>query len=102
MNATEIVETLRSLGNESTKSVLMKHGAQEPFFGVKIEDLQKLRRQIGVNHKLALELYDTGISDAMYLAGLIADDPKMSKKDLQRWAEEAPWSLLTEYTVPWV
>src|SRR5437868_1777884 len=102
MTADEIIDTLRSLGNESIKRVLMKHGAQEPFFGVKVEDLQKIRKQIGVNHELALELYDTGISDAMYLAGLIADDHRMSKKDLQRWAEDAHWGMLSQYTVPWV
>jgi hypothetical protein len=47
-------------------------------------------------------MYDTGISDAMYLAGLIADDGKMTKKDLQHWAEGAYWSMLSEYTLPWV
>ena len=102
MNATEIVETLRSLGSESTKRTLMKHGAQEPFFGVKVEDLQKIRKKIGVKYELALELYDTGISDAMYLAGLIADDARMTKKDLQRWADGAYWYMLSEFTVPWV
>ena len=102
VNATEIVETLRSLGSESTKRTLMKHGAQEPFFGVKVEDLQKIRKKIGVNYGLALELDDTGISDAMYLAGLIADDARMTKKDLQRWADGAYWYMLSEFTVPWV
>ncbi len=102
MNATEIVETLRSLGSESTKCTFMKHGAQEPIFGVKIEELQKVRKKIGVNYELALELYDTGISDAMYLAGLIADDARMTRKDLQRWADGAYWYMLSEYTVAWV
>ena len=102
MTAIEIVETLRSLGSESIKSIHMKHGAEEPFFGVKIEDLQKLRKKIGVNHELALELYDTGISDAMYLAGLIADDTRMTKKDLQRWVDGAYWYMISTYTVAWV
>ena len=102
MNATEIAETLRSLGSESTKRTLLKHGAQEPIFGVKVEELQKVRKKIGVNYELALELYDTGISDAMYLAGLIADDARMTKKDLQRWADGAYWYMLSEYTVAWV
>jgi len=35
----------------------------------------------------------------MYLAGLIADDAQMSKKDLQSWADRAYWSMLSEYTV---
>ncbi len=102
MSATHILEELKSLGNESTKRVLMNHGAREPFFGVKVEDLKKIQKRIKVDYQLALDLYDTGNSDAMYLAGLIADDAKMTKKDLQRWVDGAYWHMLSEYTVPWV
>ena len=102
MTAKEIIAELKSLGNEATKKVLLKHGAKEPFFGVKVEDLKKIQKRIKKNHQLALDLYDTGISDAMYLAGLIADDGQMTRKDLQRWIEQAYWYMLSEYTVPWV
>jgi 3-methyladenine DNA glycosylase AlkD len=102
MTANEVVSELRSLGNEVTKNTLMKHGAKEPFFGVKIEDLKKIQKRVKKDYQLALDLYDTGISDAMYLAGLIVDDAKMTKKDLQRWVDKAYWSMLSEYTVPWV
>jgi hypothetical protein len=47
-------------------------------------------------------LYATGIYDAMYLAGLIADDARMSRKDLQHWVEAATCATLSEDTVPWV
>lgn len=102
MTKDEVVEELRALGSESTKRTLMKHGAKEPFFGVKIEDMKKIQKRVKKDYALSLELYDTGISDAMYLAGLIADDEKMTKKDLQRWVEKAYWHMLSEYTVPWV
>jgi len=102
MTTREILEQLKSLGKESIKSVLMKHGAQEPFYGVKVEDLKVIQKKIKKNHNLSLELYDTGISDAMYLAGLIADESKMTKEQLQKWANKAYWSMLSEYTVPWV
>ncbi|MGE3819765.1 MAG: DNA alkylation repair protein [Isosphaeraceae bacterium] len=102
MKTQEIIDELRSLGGESTKRTLMRHGAREPFFGVKVEDLKKIQKRVKTDHALALELYDTGISDAMYLAGLIADDPRMTRADLQRWADGAYWSMLSEYTVPWV
>jgi 3-methyladenine DNA glycosylase AlkD len=102
MSVQVIIDELKSLGNESTKKVLEKHGAREPFFGVKVEDLKKIQKRITKDYKLALELYDTGISDAMYLAGLIADEAKMTSKDLQRWVKDAYWSMLSEYTVPWV
>lgn len=90
------------MGSESTKKMLVKHGAREPFFGVKIEDLKKIQKRVKMDHALALELYDTGIQDAMYLAGLIADDEKMTQKDLQRWVDKSESPMLSEYTVPWV
>src|ERR1700730_17287765 len=102
MTAQEILDQLKALGKPSIKKVLINHGAREPFFGVKVEDLKKIQKRIKKDHQLALELYDTGISDAMYLAGLIADDPQMTRKDLQRWVEQAYWYMLSEYTVPWV
>jgi hypothetical protein len=78
------------------------HGIPEPFFGVKIEDLKKIQKRVKKDYRLALALYDTGIYDAMYLAGLIADDAKMTKKDLRRWLDQATCGALCEYTVPWV
>jgi hypothetical protein len=39
MNADQILKQLPKLGNENYKKVLRRHGAQEPFYGVKIEDL---------------------------------------------------------------
>jgi 3-methyladenine DNA glycosylase AlkD len=100
--AEAIVKELRSLGTESTKRTLMRHGAPDSIFGVKIEELKKIQKRGKKDHELALALFDTGIGDAMYLAGLIADDQKMTKKDLQRWIKQASWSMVCEYTVPWV
>ena len=102
MKASEIIKELKTLGSQSIKNVLVKHGAKEPFYGVKIEELKKISKKIKGNQELAMELYDSGISDAMYLAGIIADGSKMSKKELQQWAEKASWNLISEYTVPWV
>src|SRR5947208_13517407 len=98
MTASEIVEELRPLGKDSYKKVLLNHGIKEPVFGVKIEDLKKIQKRIKKDYQLALDLYDTGIYDAMYLAGLIADDLKMTKKDLKRWVEKANSASLCDYT----
>src|SRR6516225_1036504 len=102
MTAADILAELKPLGHESHKKILLNHGAREPFFGVKVEDLKKIQKRLKHDYQLALDLYDTGISDAMYLAGLIADDAKMTKKDLQHWAEEAYFPLMSECTVAWV
>lgn len=101
-SAAAIVEELRKLGSESIKNVLRKHGATEPFFGTKITDMKPIQKRLKKNYQLAKDLYATGISDAMYLAGLIADETQMTKADLQAWLDKAPWYMISEYTVPWV
>jgi 3-methyladenine DNA glycosylase AlkD len=102
MTVEEILAEIQPLGKESYKMVLLNHGVQEPVFGVKIEDLKKILKRSGTDYQLALALYDTGIYDAMYLAGLMADDLKMSKKDLKGWVKKANCYSLAQFTVPWV
>jgi hypothetical protein len=102
MTTKEILEEMKALGSDSYKKVIFNHGVKEPCFGVKISDLQKIQKRIKKDYQLALDLYDTGNYDAMYLAGLIADDAQMTKKDLQRWIANATHSPLAGSTVPWV
>ncbi|MFT7301518.1 MAG: 3-methyladenine DNA glycosylase AlkD [Akkermansiaceae bacterium] len=99
MTVMEIMAELESLGSEQTKKTLMRHGALEPLFGVKIGDTKPLQKKNKKNHELALELYETGNSDAMYLAGLIADEEKVTKTQLKQWAKKAPWPLIANSTV---
>lgn len=63
---------------------------------------RKSKNELSLNYELALELYDSGNYDAMFLAGLIADDARMNKRDLQRWAEKAYGGALPGATVAWV
>ena len=102
MTAADILRELKPLGSESIKKILLKHGIQEPLLGVKVEHLKKIQKRIKKDYQLALDLYDTGIYDAMYLAGLIADDRRMSKKDLQHWLDTATSLPLCGFTVAWV
>jgi 3-methyladenine DNA glycosylase AlkD len=71
MTTDEVMLELSKFRNEQTKKVFTRHGAREPFFGVKVGDLKILVKKIKTDHKLALELFKTGNSDAMYLAGLV-------------------------------
>jgi 3-methyladenine DNA glycosylase AlkD len=100
--AETILAEIRPLGRESYKKVMLTHGAREPIYGVSIEELKKIQKRVKRDNELALALYDSGVYDAMYLAGLVADDERMTKKDLQRWVDGAYCPGLAEYTVPWV
>lgn len=100
MTAKSILAELESLGKPSYKRVLCdNHGVKEPCFGVPIAELKKIQKRIKKDYRLALELYDTGNYDAMYLAGMIADDARMTEQDLQSWADGAYAGALSGATV---
>ena len=102
MKLEEILKELENYGDKNTKRTLGKHGAKEPFFGVKVGDLKKILKKTKKNHDLSLQLFNTGNSDAMYLAGLMADEKQITKEQLEVWVNKAYWHYLSEYTVPWV
>ena len=104
MQTTEVMSALEKLGSAQTKKTYLRHGCPEPFFGVKVADLKALIRKFEINNDTALakELYQTGNSDAMYLAGLICDGRQLTRRDLNDWAKKATWHLISAYTVPWV
>jgi 3-methyladenine DNA glycosylase AlkD len=102
MTLDQVMSALAAKGSESTKKLLVKHGAKEPFFGVKIADLKPLHKQLKGDQALALKLYATGNADAQYLAGMIADGAKMTPAQLNHWADTAGWNMISGFTVAWV
>jgi 3-methyladenine DNA glycosylase AlkD len=101
MTLEEVMMELKSLGTEQTIKTWLSHGSEGEIFGVKIGDMKTIQKKIKHDHELALKLYDTKNTDAMYFAGLISEPQKMTKKELQHWAKSATWYMLSEYTVAW-
>ncbi|TDL52678.1 DNA alkylation repair protein [Paenibacillus dendritiformis] len=99
MTVEDIMKKLEAMGSEQTKKTFIRHGAPGPLFGVKIGDLKKLVKDVKKDQALARALYETGNSDAMYLAGLTVNPKMMDKETLQAWAKKANWYALAEYTV---
>jgi hypothetical protein len=102
MKLKEVMAALKAKGSEQIKRILLKHGAKEPFFGVRIGDMKPIAKKLKGEQALALELYATGNSDAQYLAGMIANGRQMTARQLQTWADAATWEMISGTTVPWV
>jgi 3-methyladenine DNA glycosylase AlkD len=102
--AATILSALKSKGKEGTRKIYARHGmAADRVYGVSVADLKAVAKTVKGQQALALELYATGIMDAMYLAGMVADGAKMSRDELNQWAEgAAQMQMIAEYTVPWV
>lgn len=101
MTTTDIIAHFEKMGTAQTKKTYFTHGASEPLFGVKVQDMKTLQKTIRKDYELSLSLFRSGYGEAMYMAGLISDPGKMTKDDLQEWASLANWNMVSEYTVPW-
>lgn len=83
MNKTQVINLLKA--NQNKKGIekwnqrSSKSGKLESF-GIGLTILRKLAKQIGRNHDLALNLWDTNIYDAQIIA-LLIDDPKQMTKE---------------------
>jgi 3-methyladenine DNA glycosylase AlkD len=99
-----ILADLKSKGKENTRKIYARHGMPaDRVYGVSVADLKLIAKTIKGQQALALELYASGIMDAMYLAGMVADGAPMTRKQLNEWAEgAAEMQMIAEYTVPWV
>lgn len=53
--------------------------------GVSVPDMRKIAKGIGKNHQLALELWETGIPEAMIVAGMIADASALTEEQMEDW-----------------
>ena len=110
MDLNGIMKELEALGSEQTVKVLKRHGARDPFYGVKIADMKKLLSKVkkankadgreGL-HRLGLELYATGNSDAMYMAAFMVDPSAMTRDELNDWVKGAYWFMPSDFTVAW-
>ena len=99
-----IAGELKNRGLEKTQLTYARHGLpKERTYGVSVADLKLIAKGIKGQHKLALQLYATGMMEAMYLAGIIARGDMMAQAELQSWAEGTyEMSMIAEHTVPWV
>ena len=98
----KVMSELKKKGSAQTRKIYERHGAPENMFGCKVADMKVIAKQIKGEQQLALDLFETGNSDAMYLAGMVADGSQMTKTQLNKWARDASWYFVSEYAVPGV
>ena len=89
MTLEEVLAELESLGTEQNRKIYRRHGGAEPILGVSFANLYALRKRIKRDQQLAEALWETRISEAQFLATMIADPKTFSRRDLDRWARTA-------------
>jgi 3-methyladenine DNA glycosylase AlkD len=66
----------------------------EGRLGVSVPDMRKIAKELKKNHKLALELWKTGIPDARIVAGMIGEPEKLTEKQMEDWVKDfSSWDV---------
>jgi 3-methyladenine DNA glycosylase AlkD len=102
--AAAVLAEMKSKGAEKTRITYARHGhGLERTLGVSVADMKLIAKKLKGEQDTAYELYDTGLMEPMYLAGMVADGSKMTEAQLHAWAKGADGlSMISDYTVPWV
>ena len=96
MDARAALRELEALGTAKNRQVYARHGVDGPAFGVSYADLGKLKKKIGTDHALALELWKSGNHDARVLATMIVDPARLDRKTVEGWSRNLENYVLTD------
>jgi 3-methyladenine DNA glycosylase AlkD len=85
-NCARVLRELRGLGETRNGEGMARFGIRATVvYGVAKPKLDLLARQIGKDHRLALELWNSGVHDARILAGMVDQPALVSPQQMERW-----------------
>jgi len=89
MEYVEILNRLKSLSNPEAVKGMARFGINPKYtYGVSIPVLRKMAKQIGKNHLLAQQLWDSHIHEARILAPLIDPPEMVTEKLMEGWVKD--------------
>ncbi len=87
--AARAVRELERLGEKRNVEGMARFGIRaKKVYGVSKPKLDELAREIGKDHELGMELWNTGIHDARILGALISEAEKVTATQMERWVKD--------------
>jgi 3-methyladenine DNA glycosylase AlkD len=83
-----VMDKLKSKAQPEQLEGMAKYGIPvERRLCVSVPDMRKLAKEIGRDHKLALDLWKTGIAEARILAAMVGDSDKLTEEQMEDWVK---------------
>ncbi len=84
----DVLDKLQSKAQPEQLKGMAKYGMTvEQRLGVSVPDMRKLAKEIGKDHKLALDLWRTGIAEARIMAAMVGDPDKLTEEQMEEWVK---------------
>jgi len=89
MGYEDVIKKLGLLKNPKNIAGMARFGIRPnaEVYGISIPELRKMAKTIGKDHKLAIELFDSGIHEARLLAGFIDEPEKVTEAQIKKWVK---------------
>jgi 3-methyladenine DNA glycosylase AlkD len=85
----EILQELRSKSRPDQLEGMARYGmSADGRLGVSVPDLRRMAKDIGRDHKLALQLWKTGIPEARIVAAMIDDPLQLTEYQMEDWVKD--------------
>lgn len=89
VSADEILKKLKEKARPDQLKGMARYGiVVEKRLGVSVPELRKMAKELGKDHKIALNLWKTGIPDAQILAGMVDEPEKITEKQMEDWVTD--------------
>ena len=84
-----VLRALRALGEKRKVEGMARFGIRAKVaYGVPKPKMDLLARTIGRDHRLALELWASGVHDARILTGMIDEPDRVTPRQMERWVRD--------------
>ena len=85
----DVLNKLQSKAQPEQLKGMAKYGMTvEQRLGVSVPDMRKLAKEIGRDHRLALDLWSTGIAEARIVAAMVGDPDKLTEEQMEDWVKD--------------
>jgi 3-methyladenine DNA glycosylase AlkD len=85
----DVMDKLQGKAQPERLTGMAKYGMTvEQRLGVSVPDMRKLAKEIGRDHKLALDLWRTGIAEARIVAAMVGDPAKLTEDQMEDWVKD--------------
>lgn len=82
----QVVERLQARARPDQLAGMASFGmAVEQRLGVSIPELRQIAKEVGKDHQLALELWQTGIAEARIVAAMVDRPEELTEEQMERW-----------------
>ena len=86
MDCEIVIQQLKKTAKPENLAGMSRFGINtQNALGISVYDVQRLGKAIGNNHKLALNLWASGIHEARILAGYVDESTKVMEKQMENW-----------------